>query len=165
MLKKQIQDDVKGAMKQGNQEVAGVLRMLLASITSKEKEKRYKVSKENPNLKEEELLEKSQLADEEIITTLSSEVKKRKDAIAVFARANRSELAEQEKKELNILESYLPAEISDEELSSEVKKAITESQAQSPADFGKAMKILAPLLKGKASGNRIADAVKNALSC
>ncbi len=105
------------------------------------------------------------LLDDETMDIIKSEAKKRKDAIAVFARANRSELAEQEKKELNILESYLPAEISDEELSSEVKKAITESQAQSPADFGKAMKILAPLLKGKASGNRIADAVKNALSC
>ena len=149
-LKNKIQEDLKDSMKKGETLAVSVLRMLLAAVHNKEIE----LGKKDKGL-----------SDDETMDIIKSEAKKRKDAIAVFARANRSELAEQEKKELNILESYLPAEISDEELSSEVKKAITESQAQSPADFGKAMKILAPLLKGKASGNRIADAVKNALSC
>jgi len=163
MLKKQIQDDVKGAMKQGNQEVAGVLRMLLASITSKEKEKRYKVSKENPNLKEEELLEKSQLADEEIITTLSSEVKKRKDAIALYEKGNRPELAETEKKEIEILKKYLPEQLSEEELRKLVKASIEKTGAKEIKDMGKIMADLMLQVKGRAEGGEISKIIKELL--
>jgi uncharacterized protein YqeY len=104
------------------------------------------------------------LSDEEVLDVIRTESKKRRDAIEGFEKGNRAELAQQEKEELSILESYLPPEISDEELLSVVKKGIEESGATSSADFGKVMKILSPLLKGKATGNRIAEAVKKELS-
>ena len=96
MLKQQIQNDVKDAMKQGNQQVVGVLRMAVSSINAKEKEKRYKLSKEDSEAKEEELLQASQLTDDEVIGVLSSEIKKRKDAIVLYQQGNRPELARQE---------------------------------------------------------------------
>lgn len=100
MLKQQIQSDANGALKSGSQEILGVLRLALTAINSKEKEKRYNISKTEPNITEEELVKKSELTDEEIINTLSSEVKKRRDAITLYEKGNRPELVDKEKKKL-----------------------------------------------------------------
>lgn len=152
-----IKEDLKEAMKKGEATRTSTIRMLLSAIHNKEIE-----------LGKKEI----GLSDEEIMDAIRSESKKRQDAILGFEKGNRPELAEQEKDELAILESYLPSEISDEELLVMVKKGITDALGRSPtgeagatsaADFGKAMKILSPLLKGKASGSRIASAVKKEL--
>jgi len=147
-LKNKIREDLKNSMKKGEATRTSAIKMLLAAIANKEIEK----------MKKEEGLN-----DDETMDVIRSEAKKRKDAIEGFEKGGRPELAQQEKDELIILEAYLPPEISDEELLTVVKKGVEEAQVASPADFGKVMKILAPLLKGKASGNRIADAVRKEL--
>jgi uncharacterized protein YqeY len=148
-LQNKIKEDLKEAMKKGEATKISTIRMLLSAIHNKEIE----------------LLKKEAgLTDEEITDVIRSESKKRRDAIEGFEKGGRAELAEQEKEELKILGSYLPPEISDEELLAAVKKGIAESGATSAADFGKVMKTLSPLLKGKASGSRIADLLRKELS-
>ena len=97
MLKQQIQSDATVALKSGNSEVVGVLRLISSSLNTKEKEKRYNLLKEKPDLKEE-IAKESELTDEEAVSVLSSEVKKRRDAIALYEKGGRPELAEKEKK-------------------------------------------------------------------
>ena len=143
-----IKEDLKSAMKAGETTRISTIRMLLSAIHNKEIELGKK---------------EAGLSDEEVMDVIRTESKKRRDAIEGFEKGGRAESAAQEKEELGILEKYLPPEISDEELLAVVKKGIEESGAVSPADFGKVMKILSPILKGKASGSRIASAVKKEL--
>jgi len=124
MLKQQIQQDSNEALKTGEQFKLGVLRMLLAAITTKEKEKRYKISKEKPEAKEQELVKESELTDDQIIEVISSEIKKRKDAIVLYEKGNRPELADKEKKEIEVLQKYLPEQLSDDELMKLIKESI-----------------------------------------
>lgn len=107
-LKQRIQDDLKKALTEKRDLEVSVLRMLAAAILNKEKEKRYKISRENPQFGQPELERESRLTDQELIKTLSSEIKKRKEASEIFEKAGRQELAEKEKKEAEILEKYLP---------------------------------------------------------
>src|SRR3990167_10357169 len=139
MLKQQIQNDVKDAMKQGNQQVVGVLRMAVSSINAKEKEKRYKILKEDSEAKEEELLQASQLTDDEIVGVISSEIKKRKDAIVLYQQGNRPELAENEQKEIAILQKYLPEQLPPEELKKIIEASIAKTGATQIKDMGKIM--------------------------
>ncbi len=147
-LNEKIKEDLKEAMRAAQTTRISTIRMLLSAIHNKEIELGKK---------------ETGLTDEEVMDVIRSETKKRRDAIEGFEKGGRPELAQQEKDELAILESYLPPEISDEELLAVVKKGIEESGAVSPADFGKVMKIISPLLKGKASGSRIASALKKEL--
>lgn len=163
-MKKQIQSDATTALKQGNQEIADVLRMALAAITSKEKEKRYKISKGKPDLSEEDTMKESALTDEEIISVLSSEIKKRKDAIALYEKGNRPELAAKEQKEIEILKKYLPEQISPEALKSLVEESINKLGAKEMKDMGKVMADLAPKVKGKADGSEVSSVVKQFLA-
>ncbi len=139
---------MKDSMKRGEATRTSTIRMLISAINNKEIELGKK---------------ETGLSNEETMDVIRSEAKKRKDAVAGFEQAGRPKLSQQEKEEFAILENYLPPEISDEELLAVVKKEISDSQASSPADFGKVMKIISPLLKGKASGSRIASAVKKEL--
>lgn len=170
MLKQQIQSDATEALKQGNQIVAGVLRMVLAAITSKEKEKRYKISKdlflqaEKPDLKEENLIKESELTDDEIINTLFYEIKKRKDAIGLYEKGDRQELADKEKKEIEVLQKYLPEQISIEELKKLVEESISAVDAKEIKDMGKVMSDLMLKVKNRADGSEISKIVKELLS-
>lgn len=164
MLKQQIQSDTTNALKEGKQDVTGILRMLLAAITSKEKEKRYKISKEKPNLSEEELIKLSELADDEVIDVLSSEIKKRKDAIDLYEKGNRKELADKEKKEIEIFKKYLPEQLSSEELKKLVEESIAKVGAKEMKDMGKIMADLTPKVKGKANNSEISKVAKELLS-
>lgn len=164
MIKQQIQSDTTGALKQGNQDVAGVLRMTLAVITSKEKEKRYKISKEKPGLEETELIKESELTDDEIINTLSSEVKKRKDAITFYEKGNRQELADKEKKEIEIIQKYLPEQLSIDELKKLIEESINKVGAKEIKNMGKIMADLMPKIKGKADGAEVSKIIKELLS-
>lgn len=107
-LKKTIQESLHTALHSHDEIAASTLRMLLASFINKEKDKRYKASKENSKYTEQELQDKSQLTDEEIQEVVMSEAKKRKESIEAFERGGRTELADKEKKEMKILQAYLP---------------------------------------------------------
>ena len=164
MLKQQLQDDTKSAMKDSNQEVVGVLRMAVSAIGAKEKEKRYKASKEKPDISEEELIKQSQLSDDEIIGVLSSEIKKRKDAIVLYQQGNRPELADKEKKEIEVLQKYLPDQLSETEVKKLIEESIAKVGAKEMKDMGKIMADLAPKVKGKADNAQISNIIKGILS-
>ena len=164
MLKQQIQSDATTSLKSGDSLVLSTLRMLLASIFIREKEKRYKISKVKPDLKEEQLQKESELTDEEIIETVSSEIKKRKDAIVLYEKGNRPELANKEKKESEILKKYLPEQLSEEELKKIVQESVLKVGAKEMRDMGKVMADLNPKIKGKADSGEVSKIVKELLS-
>jgi uncharacterized protein YqeY len=154
MLKQNIQIDSKEALKSGDQFKLGVLRMILASITTKEKEKKFK----------EKIEGDAQLTDEEIISVLSSEIKKRKDAIALYEQGKRPELAEREKKEIEVVKNYLPEQLSEEEIKKLVADSISATGAKEMKDMGKVMADLNPKIKGKADGGIVSKIVKELLN-
>jgi uncharacterized protein YqeY len=164
MLKKQIQNSVNEAMKAGNQFLVGTLRMLLASIITKEKERRYKISKEKPDLAEEALVKESELTDEQILEVISVEIKKRKDAITLYEQGNRPELAKKEQEEIDILIKYLPEQLSPEVLRELVAESIKTTGAMEMKDMGKIMADLAPKVKGRADNSEISKIVKELLA-
>lgn len=161
MLKEKIKADLNEALKNKEETKAGVLRLVLASCLSKEKEKRYKVSKNNPALSEAELETQSSLSDEEIMDVLSLEAKKRKEAALAFETGGRPELAQKEKGELEILAKYLPEQIPEEELKKIVKDAVEKTGASEIKDMGKVMAIVIPQVKGRADGSQIAKIFKD----
>jgi uncharacterized protein YqeY len=163
MLKQQIQADAKEALKQGNQLTLAVLRMAISTIGSKEKDKRYKISKEKPEMKEEELIQEAQLSDEEVLNSLSSEIKKRKDAIELYEKGGRPELAAKEKEEITILQKYLPEQLSTDQLRKLIEAAIKETGATSVKEMGKVMGILTPKIKGKADNKEVSNIIKELL--
>ena len=163
-LKEKIQNELTTALKEKNKVASLTLRSLLAVILNKEKEKRYKISKKEPNLKEKELVEKSVLTEEEIIEVVSSEVKKRKEAILEFEKGERKDLADKEKAEAEILQKYLPEQLSEDELKKIIVRAIAKVGAKEIKDTGKIMAEVMPKIKGKADGTSVSKAVKELLS-
>lgn len=163
MLKDQIKADTIAAMKSGDQQVTGVLRMASSAMNAKKTEKRYALAKEKPDLSEEELAKLSELTEEEMIGVLASEVKKRKDAIALYVEGGREELADTEKQEIAILQKYLPEQLSAEDIKKLVQEAIAVTGAASIKDMGKVMAELSPKIKGKADGGEVSKIVKELL--
>lgn len=141
-------------MKSGDSLVVGTLRMFLAAVTSKEKEKKFK----------EKLKGEAVLTDEEVISVLSSEIKKRKDAIVLYEKGNRPELADKEKKEIEILKKYLPEQLSEEEIKKLVEESVAKVGAKEMKDMGKVMADLNPKIKGKADGGQVSKIIKEILS-
>ena len=103
------------------------------------------------------------LTAEEELTVLSREKKQREESIEEFTKANRKDLADETKQELTIVESYLPKQMTQEELNQAVSSAIAEVNAQGKSDFGKVMKVLMPKIKGKADGKAASDVVRKQL--
>lgn len=142
-LQEQLVNDMKEAMKSGDSLKVSTIRMLKAAIKNKEIEKggtSYKLS------------------DKETLEVIVTAIKQRKDSIEQFTKGQRLDLAEKEKKELEILQAYMPPQMSDEDVKAEVKKAIAETSASSQKDMGKVMKVLMPRIAGRADGavvNRI----------
>jgi len=163
-LKEKIEEDFKKALKERNEIEISTLRLLKNEIFNKEKEKRYKIAKENPSLSEKELGKESQLTEEEIKKVILSEIKKRKEAIVEFEKGKREDLVEKEKKELEILKRYLPDLLSKEELEKIVRETIEEVGAQSLKDLGKVMKEIMKKVKGRAEGDEVLKIVKKFLS-
>ncbi|MDP2669329.1 MAG: GatB/YqeY domain-containing protein [bacterium] len=149
-LKDKISEDIKTAMKSGAEGAVklSTLRMVSAAVSNKAIELRKK---------------DMGLSDLEILDVISSEFKKRKDAAEEFRKGGREDLAKKEESELLVLKEYLPPEISDEDLIRIVRDGVRESGASGEKDFGKAMKVIMPTLKGKASGDRVSAALKNEL--
>lgn len=164
MLKKHIQEDSNIALKSGDKLSSETLRMLLASVTSKEKEKRFKISKEKSDISEQDLIKESELTDEQIIDVISFEIKKRKDAIVLYYQGNRPELAEKEQEEIDVLKKYLPEQLSEEDLKKLVEESVVRIGAKEIKDMGKIMADLMPKVKGKADNSEISKIVKELLS-
>jgi hypothetical protein len=162
-LKEKIHEDLKEAMKGKEELTSSVLRMLIAAIITKEKEKRYKIGKGKPEMTEVELIEESQLTEEEVVDVLVSEVKKRKESILSFEQGGRPELAEKEKKEAQILYKYLPEQMSEEELKKLVAQAVQKTGAKEQKDMGRVMAELMPKIKGKADSGLVSKIVKDIL--
>ncbi len=158
-LKEIIQGDTKKAMISKDALKVSVLRMVSAAISNKEKDKRGKLAKEGA----EELETKSLLTDEESLEVISSEVKKRRDSIEQYEKGGRQDLADQEKKELEILQKYLPEQMSEEEIRKIVKEKIAETGVSGPKEMGKLMGALMPVVKGKADGKLVSKIVQEEL--
>jgi len=163
MLKQQIKTATTEAMKSKDSFLVGTLRMLLSSILVKEKDKRYKISKEKPDIKEDALVKESELTDEQIMEVISSEIKKRKDAIVLYEKGNRPELAEREQKEIEILIKYLPEQLSEGDIKKLVADAMAKTGAKEMKDMGKVMAELNPKIKGKADGGTVSKIIKELL--
>lgn len=163
-LKQQISQDLKEAMKGREELTSSVLRMVLAAFLNKEKDKRYKLSKQSPDMKEEDLTKESALSDDEITEALSSEVKKRREAASEYDKGNRPELAEKERNEIEILQKYLPEQLSEDEVRKLVQDAVQKTGAKEQKDMGKVMGVLMPQVKGKADGNMVSKIVKESLT-
>lgn len=162
-LKQKLKQDLNTALKEKKEIDLSTLRLLNAAIISREKEKRFKLSKDKPELKEEELVKESQLNDDEIIEVISSEIKKRKETIPEYEKGNRLDLAEKEKKEAEILARYLPEQMSEEEVKKIVEQIIAKVGASSIKDMGKVMKEVSAELKGKADMSLVSQIVKESL--
>ncbi len=145
MILEVLTQDIKEAMKAGNAEKLGVLRMVVSALNNKKIEKG----------------KDAVLTDEEALQVLSKEAKKRKESIDIFVKGGRPELAEKEKSELAIVESYLPKQMSREEVVAEVERVLSGLADKSNA--GLVMKAVMAELKGKADGKIISEIVKEKL--
>ena len=147
-IKEQLQSDLTEAIRSRNEIVSGSIRMVLTSIRNEE------VSGK----------EERTLADAEIITVLTREAKKRREAADAFADAGRADKAELEKAEGEVIAKYLPAQMSEDDVKKLVAAAIAQSGAAGPGDMGKVMGILKPQVAGKADGSLVSGLVKAALA-
>ncbi len=145
-LQQKIKDDLKEAMKAKQETRTGALRMLMSSLLNGEKEKL------------------AELDEEETQNIVVSEAKKRRESAETYEKAERPELAEKEKEELNVFLAYLPAQLSEDEVRTLVKEAIGSTGASSVQDMGKVMASLMPKVKGKADGSQVSRIVKEHLS-
>jgi len=146
-LKETLQGDLTEAIRARDELKSGTIRMILTAITMEE------VSGK----------EARTLSDFEIITVLSRESKKRKEAAEAYADAGRVDRAEREKAEGEIIALYLPTQLSLEEIKQMITDAISETGAVGPAGMGQVMKIISPKIAGKADGGTVSGLVKAAL--
>ncbi|MEB2358377.1 GatB/YqeY domain-containing protein [Bacillus pumilus] len=146
-LLEQLNSDMKLFMKNREKDKLVVIRMVKASL-------------QNEAIK----LKKDSLTGDEELTVLSREIKQRKDSLHEFSKANRLDLVDKVQKEIDILDVYLPEQLSEEELQTIVKETIAETGASSKADMGKVMSAIMPKVKGKADGAVINRFVSEQLS-
>ena len=144
-LRETIDTDIKNALKSGAKDKLSALRMLSAALKNKQIDKRR------------------HLTEEEIIETVRSLIKQRKDSIELFAKGGRQDLVDKETAEIGVLEAYLPQQLSPEELEAMVRDAIAQTGAQGARDMGKVMKAIIPMVGGRADGKLVSDLVKKNL--
>ena len=147
MLKDKLQGDLTTAMKARDQVRVATLRMALTAVTTEE------ASGSSHR----------ELSDDEVLTVLGRETKKRRESAEAFDAAGRAELAERERAEQAVLAEYLPAPVSDEDLASIVAAAISETGAAGPKQMGAVMKVVQPQVLGRADGRRVSAEVKRQL--
>ncbi len=144
-----IENDLKSAYLEKRAEEVDTLRLLRAAIKNLEIDLRVK---------------QKEVDDEAILEIIAREAKKRREAIELYEKGNRPELAEKEKKELALLLGYLPQQLSDEDIKAKLEELIKSNNAQDISDLGKMMGLAMKELKGKADGKRIQDILKDVLS-
>lgn len=162
MLKQQLQKELNESLKSGDQAKRLVLGMLMTAVKNKELAKRQQLSKTISDAAE--LEKQSQLMDEEIIETIAGEVKKRKEAAEQFTVGGREELAQKEKSEMNILLTYLPEQLGEDEIRAEVQKTISELGASGNKDMGRVIGAVMAKLKGRVDGGAVSKIVKELLA-
>ena len=145
-LKDQITDDMKNAMRAKDAERLGTIRLLQAAMKQKEVDERIT------------------LDDAAIVAIVDKLIKQRKDSITAFEGAGRQDLADKEKAEMLVLQGYLPARLSAEEVAEQVRAIVTELGASGPGDMGKVMGVVKTRLAGKADMGQVSAAVKAALA-
>ena len=145
-LKERITEDMKAAMRAKDTERLGAIRMLTAAIKQKEVDERV------------------ELDDTAVIGVVDKLLKQRKDSIDAFQKAGRQDLADKEQAEVGVLQAYLPARLSADEVAAEVKAIVAELGAKGPGDMGKVMGAVKQRLAGKADMGQVSAAVKAALA-
>lgn len=145
-LQQQINNDFIAAMKEKDEARVSVLRLLKSALHN------------------QQITEQKELSDDNVIKVVQKEIKQRKDSIETFVSGDRAELADKEKKELEILEKYRPQQLSDEEMVKIVEAAIVETGATGLADIGKVMGRVMPQVAGRADGGTVSAKVKELLS-
>ena len=147
-LKEKLQSDLTDAIRARDEVKSGTVRMLLAAITTEE------VAGKAARV----------LNDAEIITVLSREEKKRREAVEAYTQAKRDDLANKEKAEAAVIALYLPEQLSEDQLKQMITEAIAKTNAAGPAGMGLVMKELQPKIAGKADGGLVSTLVKAALA-
>jgi uncharacterized protein YqeY len=145
MLKQQISDAMKAAMKGGDKARLGVIRLIMAAI------------------KQREVDERIELDDSQVLAVLDKMVKQRRDSIEQYTAAGREELAAQEASEITVIQDFLPAALSEAEISAIIDAAIRESGAESVRDMGKVMALVKPQVQGRADVGQVSGLVKQKL--
>lgn len=163
-MKEKIRQDLKEALKSQRNIEVSTLRLVLAAVLNKEKEKRAKIAKTERGLPEEKLVEKSQLSQDELVEVIFAEVKKRKEALLDFERGKREDLVKLTEKELDVLQNYLPKQLSREEILDLIEETIKALRAEGPKDMGRVMGELMPKVKGRAEGKLVSKLVKDLLT-
>ena len=141
-LKDQITSDMKEAMKAGAKERLAVIRLILAAVKQKEVDERIT------------------LDDAQLLTVLEKMLKQRRESVTQFLQGNRKDLADKEEAEIKVIQTYMPAQLSDAELDKLVAEAVAESGAASVKDMGKVMGIVKPKVAGKADMGVVSAKIK-----
>jgi hypothetical protein len=144
-LKEQITNDMKNAMRSKETERLNAIRLLLAAMKQKEVDERI------------------ELTDTHIIAIIEKMIKQRKDSITQYQAAKRDDLVAGETFELELLQTYMPAQLSDDEITAAVQKAVQTSGASGPQDMGKVIALLKAELAGRADMGKVSGLVKSAL--
>lgn len=141
-LKVRLTEDMKSAMKSGAKEQLAVIRLILAA------------------LKQREVDERITLDDDQVLAVLEKMLKQRKDSVQQYEAAAREDLAAQERYEMGVIQAYLPAQLSEEEIQVLIDSAIAESGASSARDMGKVVALLKPKLQGRADMGLVSGKIK-----
>ncbi len=144
-ITERLNNDLKEALRSGDDNRKSVIRLLLAA------------------LKNQQIENRAPLDYQQELSVLQREAKRRKESIEEYERLGRSDVAEKERRELEIIQSYLPAEMSEEEIRQIVAQAISTTGAQSPKDLGKVMSIVMPQVRGRADGKVVSNLAKEML--
>ena len=145
-LKSRITEDMKTAMRAKEKERLGVIRLILAATKQKEVDERV------------------ELTDADVLTILDKMLKQRRDSITQYEAAGRTELADQEKYEIGIIQTYLPAQLTDAELDQMIQDVMATTQATTAQDMSKVMALLKPALQGRADMGAVSKKIKALLA-
>ena len=145
-MREKIMIDLKNAMKNQNKELLNVIRMVKGAIQL------------------EEISKKRELTDEEMVSVIAKQIKTRKETIADLEKSDRTDLIKQAQREIDILERYMPAMMSEDEINQTIDSVFAEVNPTSSADIGKVMGKISPLLKGKADMALVNRLVKEKLN-
>ncbi|HRN96235.1 MAG TPA: GatB/YqeY domain-containing protein [Candidatus Levybacteria bacterium] len=149
MLAEKIQNDLKDAMRAKDEQKLSIIRMLKSAIQY------YEINKGGAGYA---------ATDEDIVDVIGKEIKKRRESIELYNQGGRPELAEKEQKELEVLQTYLPEQLSEDEVRKLIDEAISQTGATEMKDMGKVMGMLAPQTKGKADSSFVSTLVREKLS-
>jgi uncharacterized protein YqeY len=149
MLAERLQEDLKDAMRARDEQKLSIIRMLKSAIQY------YEINKGGAGYT---------ATDEDIIDVIGKEIKKRRESIELYDRGGRAELAAKEKSEIEVLQTYLPEQLTEEVVRTMVDEAISQSGATEMKDMGKVMGILNPQIKGKADGGFVSSLVREKLT-